>query len=577
MRLAIILLLLCRALPLHAQPPDALAAARLAASAFIDAATNPRATLLPGMITTALGCQLVQGLPLAMPLDAWRFDFPTPAGDFAVHASVDGRLTQLCDQRVPNPGFGPIPLARQNTNSAPDSDACWLRAASDGLNVRIAPMEDVAARLDRLQKHEALGRNESGDWLFFRQGWVKRSLLRLSGDCDNLPIIDPRHAASGVIHFCPVNYAGFLPPRIDVGRRAARSASHTFANRLRANPNPAAEQIGEIPPRSILDAVLDGPACQGTYVWWQVEVDGLVGWTIESDRSANFYYLEPYAKPSLRPMTPADQARTPTMQPIESPAANIDTVALLDVDSPRAVAISPDGTLLAVAGGHGISFYSLPDFAPHDMNAAWLHHPIDALAFSNDGQRLATISGRELHARSLDSGELTLHDRFPYPLRNAAFSRDDNFLAVAGMNPRNQRAAIWVYDSAGEVALSMPLVAAGLPPYVAASQHNDSDFVFGSADKLYRLSMRDGVARPTYQQAGMKLRALAFSPGEDSSLLALALDDGGVGWIALVDAIDPDAPGKTLRLDAHDLTFSPDGSFLAAIAADRVYVLGTVE
>ncbi len=590
LRLLITLLLLGHALLVaQAQPAGALAAAYHAAAPFINAATPPRATLLPALPTTALGCELVAGLPLSQALDAWRFDFPTGAGDFTVYTSVDGNLTQLCDARVPNLGAGLIPLVKQADSAASRKQdaSCWLRANRDGLHVRDAPLGKVVATIDRLQQHKPLGRNEAGDWLFYREGWVNRRSVRLAGNCDDLPTLDPTIVASGVVHFCPAGYAGFLPPRINIGTRTARSASQTFANRLRASPQPDAPLIAEIPPRSILDNVLDGPACQDRYIWWQVAVDGQIGWTIESDSLANFYYLEPYQLSALRPHTPASQPRPPTLRRIDKPGAAIDTIALLEVAGASAVAFSPDGSLLAVAGATGATFFSLPDFAPigHDavffdsdnLPSNWLTQSLDTLAWSHGGDKLAVSRGRELQVWQPAAGRLALHFRFPYTLRSIAFSRDDRWLAVTGASASAQHSALWIYDQHGDLARSLPLVGAGSPPTViAAPDKIPGDFLYSSADKLFVLTAETGQSRAMYQLAGVPQRAFDLSTDSaGASLLALALGAQGLGWLALVDGIDAAAPGRTLRLDAGDLAFSPDGRFLAAASSGRVFVLGT--
>jgi len=591
LRPLIIVLLLGHALLVgQAQPSDALAAAYRAAAPFIDAAIPPRASLLREAPTTALGCELVVGLPLAHALDAWRFDFPTVDGDFTVHTSVDGSLEQLCDARVPNLGAALIPLSKHNdsdTNRQQD-ESCWLRANSDGLHVREAPMGKAVAKLDRLQQHQALGRNQAGDWLFYREGWVQRMAVRLTGNCDELPALDPARAASGVVHFCPAGYAGFLRPRISIGRRTARSASPTFHSRLRTSPDPSATLITEIPPRQILDAVLDGPACQGSYVWWQIAVNGQVGWTIESDRNDNFYYLEPYQPPSLRSLIPADWPHPPTLRRIDNPGAPIDTIALLQVEQPSGVAFSPDGSLLAVASEAGASFFSLPDFAPlgHDevfadsnnLPSDWLTQPLDALAWSHGGDKLAIGRGRELQLWRLAAGRLALHYRFPYALQGIAFSRDDRWLAVTGASASAKHSALWIYDQHGDLARSLPLVGAGMPPnVVAAPATSPGDFIYSSGDKLFVLAADSGQPRAIYQLAGVQQRAVDLTADSaGTSLLALALGTPGMGWLSLVDGKDANAPRRLLRLDAGDLAFSPDGRFLAATTPGRVFVLGTI-
>ncbi len=583
------LLLWLLLLPAQAQLDTALAAARRAAAPFVDVSPPPRFNLLPARNSTALGCDLVAGLPLAQALDAYRISFPNVAGDFAVHTTVDGALTQLCDARVSNLGAGLIPAARDPLTAPIDADTgCWLRASQDGRNVRAAPRGAPVTKLDRLQQHPALGRNEAGDWLFYREGWVKRSGLLLRGNCDDLPLLDPAQVASGVIHYCPAGYEGYLPPRIGIGRKSARSTSSDFANRLRAEPTASAELLAEIPPRQILEAVLDGPACQGSYIWWQVAVNGTVGWTIESDSIANFYYLEPYQAPSLRPHTPSKLPQPASRRRIDSPAALIDTIAVLDVTGARNLTFSPDGSLLAVTSESGAAIFTAQDFTPVALDAAFsdgiarqltqASQTTEALTWSSAGDKLGAVSGRELRIWDIESATQIWHYSFTMPLRGVAFSRDDRWLAVTGASPRTKRAAIWIYDMRGELALSRALVAAGLPPMVVpAPDERFGDFVYSSADKLYQLSVESGDSRAFYQLAGAQLRGMAFNRGDADLLLALALESEGVSWTALVDAGNAAAPGKTLRLPANTLAFSPDGRFLAMAADDRALLLGTIE
>ena len=71
----------------------------------------------------------------------------------------------------------------------------------------------------------------------------------------------------------------------------ARVTEGGSANRLRSAPSVEGELLGLIEPGITIDAVLTGPACGDDFVWWLVEVNGIVGWTVES--SAPDYYLEP--------------------------------------------------------------------------------------------------------------------------------------------------------------------------------------------------------------------------------------------------------------------------------------------
>ena len=200
------------------------------------------------------------------------------------------------------------------------------------------------------------------------------SVLELSGTCDQLPLLDPEKVSSGTVSFCPPDYIGLLPPRIDIGHFNARVASETLANRLRAQPKITAEQIGEIAPRDILDAVLDGPACDGAFVWWQVDAGGQIGWTVESDLNANYYYLEPVAAndnavtPSTNaeagPGVPAASAQPTTFQRINSAnISRLDTIKVLPVDKPTMLAWSPRDSQLVVLRADGVlEIYAYPAF-----------------------------------------------------------------------------------------------------------------------------------------------------------------------------------------------------------------------
>ncbi len=87
---------------------------------------------------------------------------------------------------------------------------------------------------------------------------------------------------------CP----GTLPSRILVGTQA-RVVPGDNGNRIRSEPNGGATLVGRIPPGEIFD-VLDGPFCAGSYAWYQVEYQGVIGWTPEADSEE--YWLEPLDK-----------------------------------------------------------------------------------------------------------------------------------------------------------------------------------------------------------------------------------------------------------------------------------------
>lgn len=338
-------------------------------------------------------------------------------------------------------------------NMAPGAGSgCYLRPRETTINVRRAPRDKQVAQISPENSHVVLGANLAGDWLFFRQGWVSRSVLELVGDCDNLPVLDPTKVSSGSVHFCPPLYQGFLPPRIDVGPASARVASGTLANRLRAEPALSARQIGEIPPRQVLDAVLDGPACDGAFVWWQVEVEGLIGWTAESDRNANVYYLEPFAAPINETTEPASGGQNPARDRslgglsadmammISSANLNrLDRTHVIPADDPLQVAWSPGMQSLAVLLASGdLRFFRYPGY---DAILIDLRSPdgvqTKAFDFSSDnklaiGSQTGAVSLVTLDENGSAAATMQLSPLLPGAVRDLDWSADGNLLAAAG-------------------------------------------------------------------------------------------------------------------------------------------------
>ena len=341
-----------------------------------------------------------------------------------------------------------IPLVNVTSGAG---TGCYLRPLKTTVNVRRAPRDKQVSQISSEYSYAVLGQNLPGDWLFFRQGWVSRSALELSGDCARLPVLDPAKVSSGTVHFCPPLYQGLLPPRIDVGRASARVASRTIANRLRAGPELSAEQIGEIQPRQIVDAVLDGPACGGAFVWWQVEVDGLIGWTVESDRNANVYYLEPAPTPVNQQSGPVrDSLHTTTGQPSESvntsslaiiSSANLnrlDMILALPADGPGQLAWSPGNQSLSVLSARGdLQSYSYPDFKPLPVHLGLPNDfTANAIAFNiDDNLAIGSQDGRvvlvKLDEVASVSNMMHLSPSLSRPVKALAWSSDGSRLAAA--------------------------------------------------------------------------------------------------------------------------------------------------
>jgi len=82
---------------------------------------------------------------------------------------------------------------------------------------------------------------------------------------------------------------GAPPPRLSVG--GTGRVTPGVPNNVRSAPTTSAAEIGDIPGAGVF-AVLDGPVCADGYLWWQVEHNGLVGWTASGNGAE--YWVEPY-------------------------------------------------------------------------------------------------------------------------------------------------------------------------------------------------------------------------------------------------------------------------------------------
>lgn len=87
----------------------------------------------------------------------------------------------------------------------------------------------------------------------------------------------------------PFQCAGFLPSRLVAG--AAARITPGDPNILRNNPAVTATKIGTIPGSAYFN-VMSGPVCDPAGIaWWQINYNGLIGWTAEGKGSV--YYTEP--------------------------------------------------------------------------------------------------------------------------------------------------------------------------------------------------------------------------------------------------------------------------------------------
>lgn len=83
---------------------------------------------------------------------------------------------------------------------------------------------------------------------------------------------------------CP----GAPAPRLEIG--GAARVTPGAPNRVRAQASTSSAILGNMPAGTVF-IVLAGPVCADGYAWWQVNFNGIIGWTAEGLGAA--YFLEP--------------------------------------------------------------------------------------------------------------------------------------------------------------------------------------------------------------------------------------------------------------------------------------------
>ena len=131
-------------------------------------------------------------------------------------------------------------------------------------------------------------------------------------------------------------------------------------NRLRAEPNTSAEIVGEIGPGETA-FVGSGPVCAESYLWWYVNYNGIVGWTVEG--SGDEYFLEPL--PENVVSTIGDAETSVEFEGITYTFANG----------------------LGTAAPLGVSAIVVPQEEPVEEGPYWIGHP-DYLEFKFDSYSL---------------------------------------------------------------------------------------------------------------------------------------------------------------------------------------------
>ncbi|PJF21624.1 MAG: hypothetical protein CUN56_10115, partial [Phototrophicales bacterium] len=230
--------------------------------------------------------------------------------------------------------------------------ACYLTAIR--ANVRSAPYlgAPIIGEIISGEVAGVVSRTAGADYWYQIQssdgvGWVSSSVATVTGaGCSTLPTslsittTNPNGETFSVSplpteNVCPPGFDGLLPPRLEAGQLGVVMFEIL---RVRTSPDARFDQTNVIfeMPQGTVFSVINGPVCEGTRIWWQIELNGVYGWIAESDAEVG-YYVEPRRR--------------------EGETRSIDTaeIARLNTgDAVRGMVFTPDGRLAVINGSDGI-------------------------------------------------------------------------------------------------------------------------------------------------------------------------------------------------------------------------------
>lgn len=178
--------------------------------------------------------------------------------------------------------FSLVPYSNVPTATPVITGASATVTGAYKLNVRNVPSAalntTILTKINRNETYPVVGRNARSTWYQINVngivGWVNGSYVTVINGA-NLPVTD----GTVTLPTATPNTCISAPaPRLIVGRLGRVTPG--LPNNVRSAAGSANSLLGQIPPGGTF-TVLAGPQCVGGSYWWQVNYNGLVGWTPE--------------------------------------------------------------------------------------------------------------------------------------------------------------------------------------------------------------------------------------------------------------------------------------------------------
>ncbi len=419
---------------------------------------------------------------------------------------------------------------------------------------------------------------------------------------------------------CPAPPVGIIypPTRFIFGIQGRVTPG--LPNNVRTEPNVNGALAGEIPGGATFN-ILAGPQCdEFGNLWWQVDFDGLVGWTAEFTNGQ--YLLEP-ATAALLPtgleaisVDNADQiSEVSRLQGNFAPAlawsksAEADAPPLLIAlgargsggawiydtnaisESARIVQPGTDLTTIAVGPESTLPLFGsenggirLWDISANTtlVERAFLQSqadPVSAVAFSSDGTTLAATGGRAVLQQDVPENQFAISlwdvatvSQKPVALRGhtaeviSLIFNSDNTMLYSGSQDATVR--FWNVADGSSTSTQLPAAVNAM-----ALTSDGTTLIIGLVNgSIQTVDIAASIASP-FAQNGTPITSVSISP--DGTLLAFG-DGGGI-----VHVWDIAERTELMVLQGHtglveNLSFSPDGTLIASLGEDNTIRLWAV-
>ena len=337
------------------------------------------------------------------------------------------------------------------------------------------------------------------------------------------------------------------PARLLPGQQALVLAD---ALRVRDNPSASGTQVGLIYGGVVVN-VIEGYVCAEQFNWWLIDLADITGWVVEGDFED--YYLEPYTK-------------------------DIENIAY----TPRALAWSNDGSLLAVGGNLGIRVYDTGDFSATPRR---LGRAVNDLAFDPQQEGVVLGALEEVYSipypvflTSYDARTGALVEQYEAdppdvvtelpPATQVLFSDQSVRFAYiwngyVEVQKRREFRDIHVVSVPEKQPIAAALSSSGLNIVVA---YNTTS---GGAVGTERIEAPSDIVPFEERQDLPPVTSLAISDDNKSVLVG---DSTGGLWIFSVSSRRLIA-STTLESSISTVAFHPNGAIVAAGTASRLHIL----